>query len=602
MMQPIQKVYRLLDRRERRNAAGVLVVMFLVAAVEVLGVASIMPFIAVLSNPDLIETNPYLKGAFDFLGFSSTNAFLLLLGAVTLTVLTVSLLARAVGMWVQKRFVANRTYAWSVRLLTGYLRQPYQWFLNRNSAEFATSLLAEVGTATKMGLLPAIQLVAQVFVIGLLVALLMVVDLVLTLIVAGVFGLMSGLLVLVFREPIRRKGAERRAANEARYRAMSEISGAIKEVKVGDLELASIRRFSKPAKRLASREVAVGLLSNLPPLLMQFVFFGGMLGVLLYLVATYGGFQQAVPIVALFGFAGYRMYPAFSKAYGDVAKIKSAEAAIDVLYRDFLEFGGVESAVVRSRPPARRQRRGLQSELKLDDVVYAYPGSDRPSLAGVTIEVPALTTVGLVGSTGSGKTTTVDAMLGLLRPQKGRLVVDDVVLEDADLPGWRRAIGYVPQSIFLTDDTIAANIAFGFPDDEIDMAAVERAGEAANLDEFVKRLPEGYQTQVGERGVRLSGGQRQRIGIARALYHDPDVLILDEATSALDNLTEQVVMEAVRNLGRKKTIILIAHRLSTVRQCDRIYLLEDGRVSAWGSYDELVVQDQRFRAMAAAGH
>jgi ATP-binding cassette, subfamily B, bacterial PglK len=255
--------------------------------------------------------------------------------------------------------------------------------------------------------------------------------------------------------------------------------------------------------------------------------------------------------------------------------------------------------------PAAAARAGLrgavaaQAAAQPGEVHYRYPGASRPALQNVSFDVEACTTVGIVGATGSGKTTLVDIVLGLLRPESGVIRVDGEVLEDQSVRHWQRSLGYVPQQIFLSDDSIAANIAFGLGGKDIDMAAVERAAKVANLHDFVvNELPEGYQTTVGERGVRLSGGQRQRIGIARALYRDPDLLIMDEATSALDNVTERAVMEAVHNLGRQKTIILIAHRLSTVRNCDRIFLLEHSELIASGTYDELVAQNARFRAMA----
>ena len=232
---------------------------------------------------------------------------------------------------------------------------------------------------------------------------------------------------------------------------------------------------------------------------------------------------------------------------------------------------------------------------------YAYPQAERPAVQGMSLAIPARSTVGIVGGTGAGKTTTVDIMLGLLMPDRGTLSVDGIPISHENLRAWQRSIGYVPQQIFLADDTVAANIAFGRAAADIDQAAVERAARIAELHDFVMReLPDGYATKVGERGVRLSGGQRQRIGIARALYHDPDVLILDEATSALDNLTERAVMDAVHNLGHAKTIVMIAHRLSTVRECDTIFMLEGGRVVAEGSYDELIASNRQFRALAGA--
>jgi ABC-type multidrug transport system fused ATPase/permease subunit len=244
---------------------------------------------------------------------------------------------------------------------------------------------------------------------------------------------------------------------------------------------------------------------------------------------------------------------------------------------------------------------GLREKLELAGVTYTYDGAARRAMDNISLTVRARTTIGLVGATGSGKTTAVDMILGLLWPSEGRLRVDGIDITADNVAAWRRTLGYVPQQIFLADDTIAANIAFGIPLELVDRAAVEQAARVANLHDFVTReLPQGYDTQVGERGVRLSGGQRQRIGIARALYHDPEVLIMDEATSALDNLTERAVMEAVQNLGSRKTIVLIAHRLTTVRNCDCIFLLNQGRVTASGTFAELVERDAHFRAMAEA--
>jgi len=243
----------------------------------------------------------------------------------------------------------------------------------------------------------------------------------------------------------------------------------------------------------------------------------------------------------------------------------------------------------------------LATAIELRDVIFSYPQADIPALHGMSLRIPARSTVGLVGSTGAGKSSVADMILGLLRPDSGALVVDGTEITPDNMRSWQDQLGYVPQQIYLADATIAGNIAFGIPEDEIDMAAVERAARMASLHDFVTtELAQGYATEVGERGVRLSGGQRQRVGIARALYHDPEVLILDEATSALDNLTERAVMEAVDNVGGQKTIVLIAHRLSTVRQCDTIFLLEQGRLVAEGDFDALIEQNTRFRQMAAA--
>ena len=328
---------------------------------------------------------------------------------------------------------------------------------------------------------------------------------------------------------------------------------------------------------------------------MEILAFGGILAVVLYLMRNSGGLQGALPVVALYALAGYRLMPALQSLYVNFTALRFIGPTLDHLHKDL---------VMLPPPPARRDAAvpmRLDREIVLENIIYQYPRAARPSLSDLNICIPAHSTVGLVGATGSGKTTTVDIILGLLQQQSGRLLVDGVGISSQNRRNWQSSIGYVPQAIFLADDSVAANIAFGVAEHHIDYTAVERAARIANLHDFVvEGLPDGYRTSVGERGVRLSGGQRQRIGIARALYHRPSLLILDEATSALDNLTEQVVMEAVRNLGREITIILIAHRLTTVRECDRIFLLDKGSVAAVGNYRELVDSNEAFRNMTLA--
>ncbi len=241
----------------------------------------------------------------------------------------------------------------------------------------------------------------------------------------------------------------------------------------------------------------------------------------------------------------------------------------------------------------------LNQAIELENISYSYPGTERKAIDSLNMIIPAYSRIGIVGTTGAGKTTLIDILLGLLSSESGTLKVDGVVIDNNNLAGWQKTVGYVPQQIFLADESIAGNIAFGIPEKDIDMVAVEKAAKIANLHEFIlEQLAHGYETTVGERGVRLSGGQRQRIGIARALYHEPDLIIMDEATSALDNITENAVMKSVENLSDRVTIILIAHRLTTVQSCDIIYLLEDGSIKASGSYNELLEKSVDFRNLS----
>jgi ABC-type multidrug transport system fused ATPase/permease subunit len=402
---------------------------------------------------------------------------------------------------------------------------------------------------------------------------------------ASIFAVMNGWLKLL--------GQARIDANKERFTAVSEAFGAAKEVKVGGLENAYIQRFAKPAEIYAKGQATAQVIAQLPRFALEAIAFGGMLLVILYLMAKSGSFASALPIIALYAFAGYRLMPALQQIYGSFTQLRFAGPAIDALHHDLMSLQSADAQQDEFSPLP------LTQAITLNQVSYRYPNAPQPALKNIDLTIPAFRSVGFVGATGSGKTTTVDVILGLLEPQEGSLNIDDQPITATNRRQWQRTLGYVPQHIYLADDSVAANIAFIVNSNEIDQEAVERAAKIANLHEFVVNdLPQGYATAVGERGVRLSGGQRQRIGIARALYHNPRVLILDEATSALDNLTEKAVMKELNNLDHDITIILIAHRLSTVRQCDQIYLLEHGAIKAKGTFDELTESNKNFRSMA----
>jgi ABC-type multidrug transport system fused ATPase/permease subunit len=342
------------------------------------------------------------------------------------------------------------------------------------------------------------------------------------------------------------------------------------------------------------------VMGQVPSFAMQALLFGGMILVVLYSVATRDGFAAGLPLLGLYAFAGYKMMPALQRIFVQLAEMEFSSTAL-ISLRTPLQMGEepgrhalVEDTNVVERIP-------LREAFGFRDVSYQYPGNEEPTLHSIDLTIPAGAKVGIVGPTGSGKTTIVDLILGLLRPTSGAVVVDGQTITDYTLRGWQASVGYVPQTIFLADTTIAGNIAFGIPPDRVDRGRVEAVAKLANLHEFVaNQLPQGYDTPTGERGVRLSGGQRQRVGIARALYHDPDAVVLDEATSALDNATERLVMQAMDRLTPTKTAIMIAHRLSTVRTCDVIFFLEGGRVTAQGTFEELRASHPSFRSLTEA--
>lgn len=592
-----RKALELLTPREKRRGVLVLVIVTIMAVLEMAGVASVMPFLSVLGNPEAVESNEVLAWLYAALGFESRQNFLIFLGAGAFALVLFSGFFRIFTQYVMNRYIQMRRHSIAERLLETYLRQPYAFFLDRNSGDMARGILSEVDQLVSNVFQPGIQAAAYVVVAAAILALLLVMDPMLSL---GVAAFIGGLYILIYgglRGLLGRIGRERADANRERFVTAGEALGGIKAIKLLGREHAYLSRF-RPASARLSRHMATNqTLGQAPKFLIEAVAIGGVLALAVVLMITRGNVGEILPVLGLYAFAGYKLLPAAQNIYKGVAKLRFGGSAVEDVHRDLHQRTAL--AEIHRQPPAAL---APQREIRLEDVGFTYPNASKPALEGLVMAVPVETTVGLVGGTGAGKTTLVDIILGLLRPTEGQLTVDGIKVTDDNLRAWQQALGYVPQEIFLSDATVAENIALGVPKEEIDLEAVERSARMAQVHDFITgELPNGYETEVGERGVRLSGGQRQRIGIARALYHDPEVLVFDEATSALDNVTERAVMEAVNDLHEQKTIILIAHRLSTVENCDRIYLLEEGQVSGSGTYQELLQENLSFQAMAASG-
>jgi len=600
VIETYRKLLDLLAPRERRKFYLLLVMIVGMGIFQMLTVASILPLMFVLQHPAVIETNALLSKVYSALGFTSHQSFTLALAFGVFVFVIFGMVFKAVTAYATYRFTMRRSYTISSRMLSGYLHQPYIWFLDRHSAALGAAVLGEVQKVVTTALLPAMKFLSGLVTSVALIALLLAARPDVAFAAAGMIGGVYALLYAGVRRRINRMGQERHRLNEQRFRIVGEAFGGMKDVKLLGLEGYFVDRFQGPARRIAEYDALDLSLREVPRYVIEGFAFGGLVGFILYLLITGdGSFGSVIPILSLFAFTAIRLFPALQQVYGSLGQMRFAAGTLDKLHKDFM--GMTAGTPIPPAPETSAPALRLTERFELEDVHFAYPHAERTAVQGISLAIAARSTVGIVGGTGAGKTTTVDIMLGLLMPDRGALSVDGVPITEENLRAWQRSIGYVPQQIFLADDTVAANIAFGRAADDIDHAAVERAARIAELHDFVMReLPDGYATKVGERGVRLSGGQRQRIGIARALYHDPDVLILDEATSALDNVTERAVMDAVHNLGRAKTIVMIAHRLSTVRECDTIFMLEGGRVVAEGSYDELIASNRQFRALAGA--
>jgi len=595
MIEILRKLNALMSPAEQRRAKLVFLLMVGMAIFEMLGVASIMPFISLVANPQVIEHNRYLAFVYDSLGFNSPESFLFFLGVMVLVLFISTLSFKALTTYAIHRFSNMRLHSMACRLLWAYLRQPFVFFLNRNTADLSKSILMEVTQVAQGVLVPSMKLLSGTVVSIAILGLLLFIDPLLSIIVATVLGCAYAIIYIFTRSLLGRIGKDRLLANQQRFILATEALSGIKELRLMGRERAYLERFRDPSERFARHQATNKVIGELPILAIQAVAFGGVLLMILYLMGRYKGVEGAMPLIALYAFAGYRLLPAFQDIFRNLTQLRFALPALDLLYDDLsLKEGKI-------RKNTRPEPLHLTESIRLESVTYRYPGAESDALSDVSLTTQAGSIIGFVGSTGAGKSTVVDLILGLLEPTHGQILVDGQPLVGNCVAAWQQTLGYVPQSIYLTDDTVAANIAFGIPKQHIDLQAVERAARAAHIDQFIaKELPHGYDTVIGERGIRLSGGERQRLAIARALYHDPDVVVFDEATSALDNATEKSVMEAIKELRGLKTVILIAHRLTTVRECNRIFLLERGKLMGEGSFDELAGNHAGFQKLARA--
>ena len=594
-MQIFKKFLFLLAPQELKNGKLLLIMIIIMALLDMVGVASILPFMAILTKPDLVETNlilNYMFEASNIFGVENNQQFIFASGVLVFVILVISLTFKALTTYMQVRFLQMCEYSIGKRLVEGYLHQPYSWFLSRHSADLGKTILSEVSSIIGNGMRPLMELFANGVVTVVLITLLIIADIKIALIVGLSLGSIYGLIFYFLRKYLNRTGEERLRSNQLRFTAISEAFSAAKEIKVGGLEKTYIKNFSNSAKIFAQTQASSQIISQLPRFILEAIAFGGILLIILYTMQQTGSFNNALPIISLYVFAGYRLIPAFQKIYASFTSLTFASPSLNKLYDDLKNLKSFNE----------NQDQDVfifNKTITLKNIYYKYPNASRIASKDISLTIPKKSTIGLVGATGSGKTTMVDIILGLLEPQKGVLEVDGKIITKQNSRSWQRSIGYVPQHIYLTDNSIAANIAFGVEPKDISQDMVEKASKIANLHNFViDELPKQYQTTIGERGVRLSGGQRQRIGIARALYHDPKVLILDEATSALDNQTEKIVMDAIKNLSKDITTILIAHRLNTVKKCDKIYLLKNGEIKNEGTFEELINVNEDFRKNA----
>ena len=569
-----KKLSYIFSKRDKYKIALLLCIMVAGSFLELLGVAVFQPFVNIIMMPDSIQENPYLARIYQMFGCSTTESFLTVVALGIIVIYVV----KNVYLWVEQNLIMKFTYGMqqklSTRLLTTYLSEPYTFHLNKNIAELQRSMQEDTGLFTQV-LMHTLQLVAEVVVCIVLGVYLFTVSNSITVVIVGLLILCVVLFTKITKRFTEQLGKEAQVYKGKLYQWVNQSLGGVKEVKVLNREEFFVSSYKK-YYGLYIKGVRINrLLSITPKYMVEAVCMTGLLiAIIIKLNFGHGELENFIPQLATFAVAAFRLLPSVGRINEHVNNILYAVPSVDLIYGD---LKGIED-YQESKGEEEGKEWSFEHGITAKHITYAYPNTDTNVLEDASCVIPKGKTVAFIGSSGAGKTTMADIILGLLAPQRGKILVDDIDVFK-NLTMWHHQIGYIPQVIYLSDDTIRNNIAFGIHEDQIDEEAVRTALKKAQLAEFVDTLPDGLDTIVGDRGVRLSGGQRQRIGIARALYHDPEILVLDEATSALDNETETAVMEAIESLQGSKTMIIIAHRLTTIQNADIIYEVGDGKVT-----------------------
>jgi ABC-type multidrug transport system fused ATPase/permease subunit len=576
MTNTLRLMWDVLTRRQRRGAVVLLLLMFVGMLLETLGVGLIIPALALMTQADLARRYPSLAPLLRMLG-NPDRAHLVVVGMLALVVVyAVKAAFLTFLVWRQTRFVGRVQAELSQRLFATYLHQPYSFHLLRNSAELIQNVVGEVTQFSRVCLLAGLNLLTELFIVLGISLLLLVVAPVGAIAVAAVFGLPVWLFHQLTTRHLLRWGTARQHHEQLQMQLLQQGLGGVKELLLFGREascLDAYQRHNISSTKAISRHQ---LLQQLPRLGLELLAVCALAGLVIVMLASGRPIESLLPILGLFAAAAFRLLPSANRMINAIQTIRYALPAVKVIHNELM----FSRAAVHPPAPSASDIR-FRDALTLESVSFQYPGRSDAALREIDIRIPRGSCVGFIGGSGAGKSTLIDVILGLHTPTTGSVCADGVDIQN-NLRGWQTLVGYVPQTIFLMDDTLRRNVGFGLADSEIDDEAVTRAICAAQLDEFVASLPAGLETMVGERGVRLSGGQLQRIGIARALYHDPEVLVLDEATSSLDTATERGVMAAVRSLRGHKTLIIVAHRLSTVEHCDWLYRLEAGQIVEGG--------------------
>jgi ATP-binding cassette, subfamily B, bacterial PglK len=570
-MHLVTEIGRMFNRRDKLQLIGLIGLTLGGSVLEVVGIGVILPFVALAGNPSQIHNFPFGSQLVNLLNLESDTSIVVTAGIIVLSVFVLRSAYVAAQYRLVYRFSLGKWVAIASQILQSYLDRPYTFHLQKNTAELIRNIYVEADQAVNGVIVPIMIVVAELLVlIGVIVLFLVIEPGIAFAAVIGM-SLAAGIMMRLSKQRLNTYGKQRAAETINVYQAINESLAGIKDIQILGRSDYFIHRYNSSAGRLAEAHIGAALFQLYPRLGIETLFVGGFITLVTALILTGQNLVDILPLISLLGVAALRFLPSLNRIVSWVNAIRFSAPSLFIISQELRE-STINST--RSYKPGQSVPR-LQDAIKIRNLSFKYPDEERSILTGINLTISRGEKVGIVGASGAGKTTLVNLILGLIPPSAGEILVDDVDIY-VNLPSWQRQIGYIPQDIFLTDSSIRTNVAFGLKDELIDDGKVWQALTAAHLTDFVRSLPQNIETVVGERGVRLSGGQRQRLGIARALYHDPAVLILDEATSSLDHHTEEEVMEAIDSLAGQKTIVVISHRPKTVENCHSINLIESG--------------------------
>lgn len=589
----IKVLYRILSRKQRIGLWILQIVLILTSIMEFVGIGSIVPYIGIVSNPEIVKSNSLLIYLRDLTGFIQIKEFIFFLGICTILLVVFGNLFSMLSVYLTLMFGHRFGQEWTARLFSYYMRKDYLYHTRNNTAQLTSNVVIEVGRVLHGMLLPILSANAKISLLIILLISSFLYNPVVSALIILLLSLFYCFLYFIVRHKLVEYGSIVSSLIAKRFRFINEGLGGIKEnIILGTVDF-YIQKFKNTCREFANAQIMKEFINKAPKYIIEIIIFGGVISVILYSVYYRSTkFFDILPQLTFFVIIGYKVIPSTQTIFQSVAQARNSQKPMEIVSNDLLMAGEKKekSDDTISIVP--------EEKIELKNIYFKYDGPNHNIFSDLNLKIVPGSTIGFAGPTGSGKTTLVDLFLGLISPQEGALLVDGVKITKENLRTWQNSLGYVPQNIFLQDGSIKENIAYGISDSEIDMDRVWKAIIQAQLNRFISTLPDGVDTKVGERGVQLSGGQRQRIGIARALYRNASVLILDEATSALDGETETGLLNVLYSLKKSMTLLLIAHRLSTLKDCDQIYVLDQGKLITSGTYDDLLTNCDLFQRMA----